>query len=201
MPKVSLAYKQHQRERIIEGAALAFAEQGYRQITIDLIAERLGLSKGAIYLYFKSKEELFVAVYVNQMERQLQSIREACQSVDQVIVRLEKALDQFIQLLLKRDFVFCRLWLEFYLEAPRIPALLEQSNQVNRQFYQIIYDLLAEGQRNGEIKPGLDIASVTTVILATANGLLLDAIAGDPNNEPQAVRQAMWNTFYNLLKA
>src|SRR5689334_23027214 len=106
MPKVSLEYKQHQRERIIEGAAQAFAEQGYRQITIDVIAERLGLSKGAIYLYFKSKEELFVAIYTNQMERQLRSIRESYQPADRVMLKLEKVLDEFIKLLLNHDFDF-----------------------------------------------------------------------------------------------
>lgn len=201
MPKVSLEYKQHQRERIIEGAAQAFAEQGYRQITIDVIAERLGVSKGAIYLYFKSKEELFVAIYTNQMERQLQSIRESYQPADRVMLKLEKVLDEFIKLLLNHDFVFCRLWLEFYLEAPRIPELLIQSTWANEQYYNIIYGLLAEGQRNGEIKADLDIASVTTVILATGNGLLLNAITADRSGEPQAIRQAMWNTFYNLLKA
>lgn len=201
MPKVSLEYKQHQRERIIEGAAQAFAEQGYRQITIDVIAERLGVSKGAIYLYFKSKEELFVAIYTNQMERQLQSIRESYQPADRVMLKLEKVLDEFIKLLLNHDFVFCRLWLEFYLEAPRIPELLIQSTWANEQYYNIIYGLLAEGQRNGAIKADLDIASVTTVILATGNGLLLNAITADRSGEPQAIRQAMWNTFYNLLKA
>jgi hypothetical protein len=117
------------------------------------------------------------------------------------MLKLEKVLDEFIKLLLNHDFVFCRLWLEFYLEAPRIPELLIQSTWANEQYYNIIYGLLAEGQRNGEIKADLDIASVTTVILATGNGLLLNAITADRSGEPQAIRQAMWNTFYNLLKA
>lgn len=201
MPKVSVEYEQQQRERIIEGAALAFAERGYRQTTIDGIAEKLKLSKGAIYIYFKSKEEIFTAVYETFMERRLSQIYQAYRPDDTIMVKLEKVLDQFIEVLVNRDVIFCRLWLEFYLEGPRVPLICALATRLNERFFQTVYQLLAEGQKTGEFKPELDVASITLIILATCDGLLLQTIGRDNSIEPEAIRQAVWNTFYNLLKA
>ena len=56
------------RLAIIEAAADAFLELGYEQTSMSLIAERLGGSKATLYSYFKSKEELLLAVLDNQIE-------------------------------------------------------------------------------------------------------------------------------------
>lgn len=200
MPKVSIQYEQQQKERIIQGAALAFAERGYRQTKIDDIANKLELSKGAIYIYFKSKEELFAAVYETCMTHRLAEIYQSYSPEDDVLVKLEKVLDQFIAILVSQDLSLCRLWLEFYLEGPRVGAVCELASQLNERFYQTIYQLLSEGQKNGKFRSELDIASITSIILATCDGLILRSMVKDKYSEPQAIRQAMWNTFYTLLK-
>lgn len=50
------------RERLIEAAAQAIAEKGFHSVTLDQIAARAGLTKGAIYDNFESKEQLFFEV-------------------------------------------------------------------------------------------------------------------------------------------
>ncbi len=59
MPRVVPEYKVEAKSRIIAAANQVFAEKGYRQATMDDVARKLGVSKGALYLYFSSKEELF----------------------------------------------------------------------------------------------------------------------------------------------
>ncbi len=49
MPKVTLEYKELVRTRILESAHRVFSQKGYRQATMDEIAEGLGLSKAALY--------------------------------------------------------------------------------------------------------------------------------------------------------
>ena len=159
------------------------------------------MSKGKIYIYFGSKEELFAAVFEEYTGRRLKAITEAYQPQDSVVTKLEKVLDQFIIMLIKRDAVYCRLWLEFFLEGPRVPSLRSLIDNLNDLLYKVLFDLLQEGQQNGELKPHLDIASITTVLMATCDGLILNAMAGEKRGSPEAVRQAMWNTFYSLLKA
>jgi AcrR family transcriptional regulator len=50
------------RARLIEAAAAAVADKGFRDTTLDAIAAKAGMTKGAIYDNFASKEDLFVAV-------------------------------------------------------------------------------------------------------------------------------------------
>ncbi len=59
MPKVVAGYKEEARRTILQTASEVFAEKGYRESTMDDVAKRLGVSKGAVYQYFASKDELF----------------------------------------------------------------------------------------------------------------------------------------------
>lgn len=62
MPKVLPGYKQEAKRRIVEGAMKTFFRMGYQKTKMTDIGKDLGVSKGAIYQYFKSKEELFFVV-------------------------------------------------------------------------------------------------------------------------------------------
>ncbi len=54
--------KEDRPDEIIEAAFSSFAEKGYADTKVEQVAKRAGVSKGLIYLYFKTKEELFKAV-------------------------------------------------------------------------------------------------------------------------------------------
>lgn len=54
--------KEERPQEITEAALAAFAEKGYAATRVDEVAKRAGVSKGLLYLYFKTKEELFKAV-------------------------------------------------------------------------------------------------------------------------------------------
>ena len=61
---------QHEREqRILDAAANLIAHYGYDKTTVDEIAREAGVSKGAIYLHFKSKEDLFEALLLREIGR------------------------------------------------------------------------------------------------------------------------------------
>ena len=90
MPRTSIEYEQAQQKRIVEGAARVFAENGYRLTTIDQIAQALQLSKGAVYIYFKSKEELYVAALAAIYERRFTILSTAYSENDRILVRFEK---------------------------------------------------------------------------------------------------------------
>ena len=54
--------KEKRRNTILHAALQAFTEGTYNTVTIDGVAERSGIAKGTVYLYFKTKEELFLAL-------------------------------------------------------------------------------------------------------------------------------------------
>jgi AcrR family transcriptional regulator len=63
LPRVIPSYREDAKKRIIQAASDVFREKGYYRSTMDDIAGRLGISKGAIYQYFDSKESLLAALY------------------------------------------------------------------------------------------------------------------------------------------
>lgn len=63
MPKVVPEYKEDAQRRIIEAAMDVIAERGCDKMTFDDVAKKLGVTKGAIYWYFKTKEDLIAAVF------------------------------------------------------------------------------------------------------------------------------------------
>ncbi len=73
--------KQQRREEIIEAAEKVFFSKGFEKSTMDDIADRAELSKGTLYLYFKSKDDLHMAV-ARKAIKLLNSITEAVQKVN-----------------------------------------------------------------------------------------------------------------------
>ncbi|MFX1582474.1 MAG: TetR/AcrR family transcriptional regulator, partial [Promethearchaeota archaeon] len=62
MPRVLQDYKIRAKKRIVEAAITVFAKKGYHKTKMADIAKEVGVSKGTLYQYFKSKKELFEAV-------------------------------------------------------------------------------------------------------------------------------------------
>jgi len=60
MPKMMPEYREEVRRRIVDAGFEAMCEKGFAQTTMDDVADRLGVSKPALYRYFKNKEELII---------------------------------------------------------------------------------------------------------------------------------------------
>ena len=68
--------KEARKKDILEEAAKLFSEKGYHEVKVDDIAEKVGLSKGTIYLYYENKEALFYSIILEKtklLELQLES--------------------------------------------------------------------------------------------------------------------------------
>ncbi|WBY01334.1 TetR family transcriptional regulator [Ramlibacter tataouinensis] len=73
---------------ILDAAADAFDQQGYDATTLDHIGDALGVTKGSIYYHYRSKVELFVAVYRRVMEMNLETISPIAE--DEALLPLER---------------------------------------------------------------------------------------------------------------
>jgi AcrR family transcriptional regulator len=69
MPKISEERRAERREQILEGARRCFAENGYEGATVAKLEREIGLSRGAIFNYFPSKEDLFLELSYRDSER------------------------------------------------------------------------------------------------------------------------------------
>lgn len=105
--------RQARRRRIQEAARTVFSEKGYAGASIELIARAAQLSVGAIYLYFRSKEDLYVSLVEDTLtafDVEMGRVREDVE----VSARLRSTWDILVK------------WAERDAEGPRILRLLAQ---------------------------------------------------------------------------
>jgi len=92
--------KQQRRNAIIDAAERLIFEKGYENTTMDMVAEEAELSKGTLYLYFKSKEDLYLAINARGMKILEQMFRDAAREVTTGLEKIEnigKAYFKFSQ--------------------------------------------------------------------------------------------------------
>jgi AcrR family transcriptional regulator len=77
LPKIAEEARTARRDQIIAAAAGCFARAGYHATTMADIAEAAGVSKGTPYLYFPSKEALFIALY-QEWDRAVAGVTRIC---------------------------------------------------------------------------------------------------------------------------
>src|SRR5713226_916383 len=119
MPRVVPEYKVEAKTRILEAANQVFGEKGYRQATMDDVAKKLGVSKGALYLYFASKEELFEAICL----REPTAFKEILYSTFSEERDPLESASEFFDKMLKRYGSNPGLSFEIFLEASHNPGL------------------------------------------------------------------------------
>ena len=68
MPNVYPGYRKEAKSRVIKAAVSLFSKKGYHDTTMDDIAGELGVSRGAIYLYFESKEAILQEIFLLNQE-------------------------------------------------------------------------------------------------------------------------------------
>jgi AcrR family transcriptional regulator len=83
MPKPRYRRRKEDRpQEITEAALMAFAEKGYAATRVEEVAKRAGVSKGLLYLYFKTKEDLFKAVVKSVVVRRVDQLIGNIESTD-----------------------------------------------------------------------------------------------------------------------
>jgi AcrR family transcriptional regulator len=108
------------RRHLLEAAAIVFATNGFHGATLDDVAATAGFTKGAVYSNFKNKEDLFLALLDDRVERQFQLVSENLDDRAPSSENLPRVRE-----LLGNEFFwdesFSALWLEFVLYARRHP--------------------------------------------------------------------------------
>jgi AcrR family transcriptional regulator len=173
MPKVSDAYKEERRAALLDSALHCFAEKGYAATTIDDIVRSAGVSKGAIYNYFKSKEEIFLQILENRNDLYFAELRRRFELWPDAASKLRHLISRFRDLPKQSDK---RSWglvnLDFWLYASRQELDHLIAKQYER-FIELYQEILEEGKGRGEFRADLDVAAAASLFLAMRDGVNL----------------------------
>ena len=145
--------RQDRRACILNAARFVFGRQGYAETVVDDIAGQAGIAKGTLYLYFKSKEEIFFAALMEDARRLEELTRERMQAVDS----WEDKLKEYIGIRL--DYLETHEdFLRIYLAEFR--NMMVRGGRMQSEFYQVIREsegrlaqVFAAGIAKNEIRP------------------------------------------------
>lgn len=82
----------NKRARILSAGLKLFAGESYQQVTMDRVAELAGVAKGTLYLYFNSKEQLYLGILSDAMEAAARNYQAAMDASIDVRQRLQRAI-------------------------------------------------------------------------------------------------------------
>ena len=89
--------KKARKEEIIDVAAKLFSQKSYHDVTMDQIADRVGVAKGTIYLYFDSKEKLYLGILEDTHEEIESILQKEIAKNDPAPQKLKKTLRLLFQ--------------------------------------------------------------------------------------------------------
>ncbi len=162
------------RARILTAAGELFARHGYDAAGVAEICAAAGVSKGAFYHHFSSKQALFLALLEDWLE-----------GVDEELHLLQPARDIPTALagmagrsgsLFQAAGGQLRLFLEFWTQASRQPAVWSAVIAPYRRYERIFAEMIAKGVEEGSLSPETDPDVAAKVVVGLAMGLLLQAL-------------------------
>ena len=178
MPRVSPAHEREVRERIVRAATRVFSERGFHRATMQDIVRASGLSVGAIYTYFKSKDELILAGCDLITDQEMSELGRRLTPIEDFRQRISVAVGFMFDQIETESWRLgsTRLLALAWAEADTSPAIREMLQRRRREIHGVTITLLQEGIARGEFPAWLDLDEVAAGIGALLDGVILQSI-------------------------
>jgi AcrR family transcriptional regulator len=186
MPKVVPEYKETARKKIIKSALNTFYEKGYNDTKMDDIADNLGVSKGAIYQYFDSKDKLFIEAFDLYLEEKLAAITDYLKRTGIDGFTSDTFFDLSIANLQDSNTT-----VDLTAELPNNEHLKSKVAQYYQEEIKTIENILKDFSNRGLIKSGVDSKILAFRLIGMLEGLKKLLVYGF---EPLKIKQ-IWSCF------
>lgn len=183
------------RSKIMESAIKLFSSRGYNASSVDDICKDAGISKGAFYHHFESKQMLFLAL----LDGWLQFIDNAIEaSKDQTVPETFMGITEAFPYIFKTAGDNLPMFLEFWMIASRDKKIWEAGIAPYRRYQKYFTSLIEKGVNEGsfvEVDPDL----TSRMIISTAMGLLLQSLLDPKGAKWEKVARDSTNMLINSL--
>ena len=168
-PRINV--EEERQEQILTAAAKCFAVKGYHRTTMDDIVREARLSKGGIYWYFKSKQEIFRSLldkWFNEM------VIEKYEEVAALSLPAKDKIERFLNLTGQAIFESLELaevMMEFWAETTKDNFIRQTFKNLYLRLRQILTITIQEGIDAGEFRK-VNALSISCFILGSFDGLV-----------------------------
>lgn len=154
-------------KEILEAAAAIFHEKGYDATTLQDIADRVGILKGSIYYYIKTKPDLLESLLVQVHEEGLAMVLESAAVPGHALDRLASVIRSYVTFIIDN-----RVKSAVYIhEVQRLPPAHRNRILRDHQLRAEVQALVERGQQEGLIRPTIDPRLTTQALLSGLNSI------------------------------
>ncbi len=160
------------RHQILDAATAVFARMGFERARMDDIAEEAGVSKGALYLYYKSKDAIIATMldfFFNQAFKHIRSLVAGDGPVTAQLLNLTRQMTREMD----RMATLQPVALQFYAIAARQSSVRQHLRGYFASYRAVMEDMVQRGVAQGEFRANVQPAEVAITIIALLEGLAL----------------------------
>lgn len=164
------------KEAILQQAALLFNRRGFFGSALSDVMEATGLEKGGIYNHFKSKDDLALQAFDYAVDLIREEMSKAIKSERDNVDRLRALVSVFDRQADGYPLPGGCPVMNTAIEADDAhPALRERARLAMEEWHQLVEKLVERGKQRGEIQAGVDPLVLSTILISTAEGALMQS--------------------------
>jgi AcrR family transcriptional regulator len=158
--------KAERPQEILEAAFVEFSRNGYAMTTLDRVAEHAGVTKGTIYVYFESKEHLFISMVREVTKAALDTVHGMFETHEGTTADLLRTQFSFIYQHIVEDRRRREVLRMLIAEAPRFPELADRYHQeILRPCLDMLRQAIRRGMDRGEFRKSA-IVDLPQIVIA-----------------------------------
>ncbi|MBI4621407.1 MAG: TetR/AcrR family transcriptional regulator [Desulfobacterales bacterium] len=193
--------KQKRRQDIVDAACEVLSEKGFAVATVDDVSERVELAKGTIYLYFKTKEDLFMSVFIKGLDNLLDKYRETADLDLKPAEMLDRLALSFYRYY-KEDINYIKTSAYLLHEdiMDKIPT--ELSDEINRKAgmaLKILREVIQKGIDQGDFIE-VDPRHIARILWGLSIGIAQTTVMRIHLNVPENEVKELLVSGFNLVK-
>jgi AcrR family transcriptional regulator len=168
------------RDQILDVATRCFAQSGYDAVGVAEICRRAGVSKGAFYYHFESKQAVFLeslSRWLRDFQHALEATAAGARTVPERLLKMSRLMSRVFGAGDSQTPMF----LEFWTQASRDPTIRAATTAPYRSFQRFFADLIRQGVAEGTLAP-VDPEAAAQTVISLASGMLLQGLL-DPQGQ------------------
>jgi TetR/AcrR family fatty acid metabolism transcriptional regulator len=179
---------------ILRAAAKVFARSGYFNAKVSDVAREAGVADGTVYLYFKNKDDLLSSIFTVAMDEFISRARaELAQIADPREQLRHFARLHFSSLERERDMAVV-----FQIELRQSTKFMEQFSTTKlADYFQIIREVVEEGQRQGLFRPQLSPQLVAKILFGALDEMATNWVLSHNEYSLTAMAEPVLDIFLN----
>jgi AcrR family transcriptional regulator len=197
--------KENRKSAILKAARKLFFEKGFKSVTVESIARKAELSKGAVYLYFKSKDEIYSQILLNDIDKFHKKVADLFENGEQASDMLFRLSFTYVDFFL-RDRELFRILMTFMLHAnhSNLPEALQNHIIKSTNKAIVMEKIFQYGIDRGEFLPSINVRQCRNALWGMLNGIIsLYIFIGSESKRDDLIRSTVntsLNTFIKGLK-